>query len=380
MGLIFRKNIGIIFFNIVVVSMLTAHFASAAWTGPNEIVSGVWGSGNDQFGIVYEDASEMFADISITSEGKIIVRDGLNGRLKIFNLLGGLESVIPYRLNLHATELTTADMFGFTGYFIGYGINNTDYYFRADQKKYIKYSSTGQLLQTYTERPLELGLITEKKLAPDQYKVTVKYPDKEWGMAGKGRFPGYMRDLNGNLYGTGETQVARFNDCGKELSRMTMPKTKVDEREASFDWGDLEPPPPKVLEEYGSPVLAPNGDVYAWKRTPDKYSIIKWTWQDDPNPPANTPDAPMNFKVIPWATGLMLTWQLSPQDPGCVANYEIVRSEVAGGPYSALTTVSKGLMKYEDITAEAGKTYYYKIRAKGGIGYSDYSSEVAGTR
>ena len=41
--------------------------------------------------------------------------------------------------------------------------------------------------------------------------------------------------------------------------------------------------PPVV--EYGSPILAPNGDVYTWKRTPDKYSIIKWTWKDDPNAP-----------------------------------------------------------------------------------------------
>jgi hypothetical protein len=30
-----------------------------------------------------------------------------------------------------------------------------------------------------------------------------------------------------------------------------------------------------VDEEYGQPVIAPNGDVYNGKCTPDKYSILK---------------------------------------------------------------------------------------------------------
>ena len=45
---------------------------------------------------------------------------------------------------------------------------------------------------------------------------------------------------------------------------------------------NAEIPRPPVALEYGSPVLAPSGDVYTWKRTPDKYSIVKWSWVDDP--------------------------------------------------------------------------------------------------
>lgn len=37
--------------------------------------------------------------------------------------------------------------------------------------------------------------------------------------------------------------------------------------------------------EYGEPVVAPNGDVYAWKKTDFGYSILKWTWVDDPDTP-----------------------------------------------------------------------------------------------
>jgi len=52
---------------------------------------------------------------------------------------------------------------------------------------------------------------------------------------------------------------------------------------------DPEAPPPGgpeeeafliVLEGYGSPVVAPSGDVYTWMRTPTHYKILKWTWQD----------------------------------------------------------------------------------------------------
>jgi hypothetical protein len=41
----------------------------------------------------------------------------------------------------------------------------------------------------------------------------------------------------------------------------------------------------KVRNEYGPPVIGPDGSVYAYKRTPDTYSILKWTWVDDANDP-----------------------------------------------------------------------------------------------
>jgi hypothetical protein len=249
----------------------------AAWMGPGEIVSGAWGSGDTEFGIERGDtiAFDKIPNLIVTPQGRIVIRDGANKRLKIYSLTGVLESIIPYKAGLHYTELTLADSFGFTGEFIGYGLDGSIYCFRADQNKYLKYSSTGQLLNTYTERPLELGEVKEKYLGPGQYKVTVKFPDKTWEIKGKGAFPQYIRDLNGNLYALGDTQVARYDDQGNESARLTMPERKQEEMEIGLG---VEPII-SVIEEYGSPVVAPNGDVYTWKRTPDKYYIIKWTWQ-----------------------------------------------------------------------------------------------------
>lgn len=145
-------------------------------------------------------------------------------------------------------------------------------------EKYYKYSSTGQLLKTYSEKPLELGTIKEQKINEDEYKVTVTYPDNEWIIVGGGACAKYVRDMNGNLYCAGEEQVIKYSSSGKEIGRITMPADNIDE----IDFGPSQEPQYNVIEEYGFALVAPNGDVYTWKRTPDSYSIIKWTWQDDP--------------------------------------------------------------------------------------------------
>ncbi len=349
----------------------------AGWSGPQAIIQGMWGTGDDQFGITSQDTSDFIPNFNVTTEQKVVIRDGTNRRVKIYNFSGALELIELYKTNLSYKDLTIADSYGFSGDFVGYGEGGVNYFYRADQKVYIHFSPTGQLLQTYTSKPLELGKVKEKSLGGGKYKVTVKYPDKEWGIIGKSAFPKYMRDLNGNLYGVGDTQVARFNDCGRELARLAMPENIREEM--SSDQPGAEPIS-GVIEEYGRPVLASNGDVYTWKSTADTYSILKWTWQDDANAPANAPDAPTNLIASASTTGITLTWKASPQDPGCVTGYEIGRSETAGGPYTALGTINKGIFKYEDTTVEAGKTYYYKIRAMFGSAYSEYSNEASGSK
>ena len=73
---------------------------------------------------------------------------------------------------------------------------------------------------------------------------------------------------------------------------------------------------------------------------------------------------------------MYLTWAASPNDPGCVTGYEIDQATTSGGPYTVLTTVNAGVLKYNDTSAAAGTTYYYKIRAVSGTDYSPYTSEV----
>jgi hypothetical protein len=354
---------------------LTAE-SKAIWQGPTEILSGAWGPENTQFGIEYGDTNDVFGGpFYILLDEKIIVTDIMNGRVKVYDSAGTLTKVVK------CLKTQTGDWneeCRFEGDYLQTIVDGSIWTTLYKQKKwnYYLYTPTGQLLKTYTERPLELGRVTEKRIpSTKQYKVTVKYPDKEWTIIGKGQFPTYMRDSSGNLYAYGENQAVRYDSCGKELARLTMPKAQVE----TVSRGEQVDPKDIFLEEYGSPVIAPNGDVYTWKRTPDKYSIVKWTWQDDPNA-LSGPDAPTGLAVTPSTTGLYLTWKASPQDPGCVTGYEIARSTSSGGVYTTLATVDKGVLKYNDTTAIAGATYYYKVRAVSGTEYSPYTSEVSGKR
>jgi hypothetical protein len=95
--------------------------AQAAWKGPNEVISGTWGSGSEQFGIEYGDTDDMFPHFTITSDGIIVVRDGINDRVKVYTSTGASEAIIKYRAGRSYKELTIADSYGFSGDFVGYG-------------------------------------------------------------------------------------------------------------------------------------------------------------------------------------------------------------------------------------------------------------------
>lgn len=83
---------------------------------------------------------------------------------------------------------------------------------------------------------------------------------------------------------------------------------------------------------------------------------------------------------MPSTTGLYLTWTASPSDPGCVTGYEVARATSSGGVFSSVGTVNAGVVKYNDTSAAAGTTYFYKVRAVAGSEYSPYTAEVSGKR
>jgi len=278
----------------------------AGYSGPTEIIEGRWGSGDLEFGFEADEPWDSFPGlVRVDESGKVIIGDGVNFRIKIYGPDGvwqrnfGPKRVVvspiggwPANLRVKAgvgifslykklqkydytgSLVWSIDVPGFVDYWVA---NDGGIWFQEDRNKYLKYSPTGRLLRTYTQRPLELGVVREERIGSGQYRVTVRYPDKEWVIIGKGACARYERDMNGTLYCLGDLQVVRYDDQGKELARLTMPESKYD-RIAARDPG-VEPMI-NVIEEYGSPVLAPNGDVYTWKRTPDNYSILKWTWQD----------------------------------------------------------------------------------------------------
>ncbi len=90
--------------------------------------------------------------------------------------------------------------------------------------------------------------------------------------------------------------------------------------------------------------------------------------------------APSALKLVIVPNGFKLTWKLSPQDPGIVTGYEIVRSDRASGPFDNVATVNKEVSEYIDTTASKEVIYYYKVRAKAGNMYSPDSNTVTGER
>ena len=96
---------------------------------------------------------------------------------------------------------------------------------------------------------------------------------------------------------------------------------------------------------------------------------------------STTPDAPTGLRLIIVPNGFQLNWKPSPQDPGIVTGYEIVRSaNIFSGPYTTVATVNNGVSQYTDTTAEPENIYYYKVRAVAGDVFSPYSNTVAGER
>jgi hypothetical protein len=255
--------------------------AFSAWEGPKEIVGGSWGQGDQEFGLDQGDTSDSGPLLTvILADSKIVMSDQVNEREVIYDNNGTLLKVVPCYIYQGGQKIKNPE-------YSLYQYWNIQGYTREGNvwmkiSNYLLKSPTGEVLKALTERPSELGEVKEKYLGPGKYKFTVKYPDKTWEIIREGPFSSqkYIRDLDGNLYGVGSNYVVRYDDQGKEVAKLTMPEAKLQGTGLPSNLpSDAEPPRPEVLEGYGSPVVAPNGDVYTWKRTPDKYYIIKWVWQ-----------------------------------------------------------------------------------------------------
>ena len=293
----------------------------AAWEGPTEIISGGWGNGDTQFGIEYGDTHDLFPGfIDVSNDAHIVISDGINGRFKLYSQSGQLLSnIVPpldnpkdwvirpkfvdsniviitkkyFFFSVAGSLIATVDTPG--GISFWDTLNDRLYIqLKAPSNQWLSYSPTGQLIKTSTTRPLELGTVTSAKLSEASYKITMTYPDIVYGLSADRIFMRYVRDTKGFVYGVNAGGAWRFNKCGKLTGTVLMPSAQINK----IPRGSGVEPIVNVNAEYGEPVVAPNGDVYTWKRTPDNYSILKWTWVDDPNVPTG-PDAPTNLTVMP---------------------------------------------------------------------------------
>jgi hypothetical protein len=415
--------IGIFIFSLSIAPSLS--FAS--WSGPQEVVVGTWGAGVGQFYFAAGDTTDSFPrEFGADKDGFIVISDSGNKRIVIYNADGTFKTTLTKPAELPDLDSVKKWPYGFILYsggnsfmvncnyqktssgrgpsnlcFINYNglisrkidiaqvFSAETGFITFKNNLYSLYSPTGQLIKTSAERPLELGKVSSQRIGSGQYKSTITYSDTVYQIIADQPIEKYYRDLNINLYQI-ETftetvddeeitsyKVHKYSKCSKQVSLLNIPRSQYEAMPSEAS--SLPTWKPIPIMEYGEPLVSSSGDVYAWARTKTQYKILKWTWQDDSTVPSG-PDAPTGLTVTPSTTGLYLAWTASAQDPGCVTGYEVARATTSGGVLSTVGTVAASVLKYNDTTASAGTTYYYKIRVVAGSEYSPYTAGVSGMR
>jgi len=129
-----------------------------------------------------------------------------------------------------------------------------------------------------------------------------------------------FRDRFKTIY-FGSGTIKHKDACNSDIAEYQMPESVIKEY--------LDKEGAEVIEEYGPPIISVNGDIYTWKRTPEKYSILKWTWRDNP-------DSPIRLKSIPSKKTISLAWAPPEEDAAKIKEYEIIRSTELCDPFVAV--------------------------------------------
>jgi hypothetical protein len=392
--------------------------AYAKWNASGEILSGSWGDGIGEFGFIHADPVDgLPEEFLVDIDGNIIISDQMNKRIQVFQ--NGLISVVYpldlkiswepdvwpseksvaiYAGHIFETEYNPVQIYNYKGelvsifnvgskYFKGRDLKGS-LFFLGEDEKYSQYSPTGELLATYGEKPLELGVERSHRSLPgDNYLQVIEFEDVKFNIVTPGGIESFVRDQAGFFYGVESVdgtkaewryRVHKFDQCSRKIGYLDLPEDDI--RTEEYGVGDGPTTFVTVLEQYGPPVIGPDGSVYAWKRTPETYSILKWQWVDEPSDPKPGPDAPTNLELIPSMDGLYLTWDSSAQDPGCVTGYQVDRASSADGIYTSIGSVEAGSDAFNDTGALPGSSYFYKVKAVADGLSSEFTSAVSGAR
>jgi hypothetical protein len=207
----------------------------AAWSEPKEIISGTWGKGTGQLGIRSESGYDVVPKIeAVTADQHIVISDPANKKQLVFNGSGKFVSELKW-----------------------------------DDKK----GQVGKAVAPLAERARTALMVRSSKIGSGTYRITMVFPDKNVEVDSNDDFSQAVRDGAGYLYGISAVQASRFDLNGKQVESLVLPRAHE----------EIVPVPggaPRALYiEYGLPVIAPNGDVYLWQRSGEKFSVLKWTRQ-----------------------------------------------------------------------------------------------------
>lgn len=362
--------------------VLCAQIAYGKWQGPETVVEVPFGNGELQVGITNGDVDIFDAFprlLAFDEKDNIFIGDDINKKVLYFDNSGELKGVIYPKIDFNDYDWPI-DMvaLGDDKLIVVSGEDYQIYSYNGNMIKNINIGDNTALWGTiYTENFVIAkgdyffkfdinGELVERSL---EYKDPCEINKSD-------EYESCTSTLSEEFFGVATSYVEKFSPCKILISKLEMPDDLVFK-------GDVDQSGEQYFlhhDRYGKPYVAPSGNVFTWLVTPNDYKIVKWTWVDSPDDPKGGPDAPVNLTVQPSIDGLYLAWGASPQDPGCVDGYEVERSTSADGIYTIVTTTGAGVLKYNDTGALPGTTYYYKVRAKSGSEYSDYTAEVSGKR
>jgi hypothetical protein len=263
----------------------------AEWLNQEEIISGTWGSETTQFGLEKGDtiAFDMFPLSEYYLLDGILIWDTVNGRMKKYTYSGALLKVIK------CVESSTGqwnEECRIDGTFIK--ILPDGNFYTSHKGKFLLYSSVGELLQTMSTRPLELGKITINKISSSQYKYEIEYPEAIYIYEGaKDMFKEngivrvntnlIMQNFKDKVYAYKVVEEIPVNEGEKKKYKIDKVSEWV-KPEDQYVQTELDQPDHPIgfeltiIAEYGNAVIGPDGSIYTWMRTETNYKILRWRW------------------------------------------------------------------------------------------------------
>lgn len=403
---------------IIIFGFVCSSFSYAGWLDSNILISESWGDEENNFGIRKGDVRDfdvLPGPYDVSREGNIVMADKVNGRFKIYNANKELSQIVvppvvkPSRWFI-APAFIGENVSLILDKFYIYSIegelvaeetvvpNYTVFKREINDKLFVhqksplrssksinqwaEYTSLGTLVSSYSQKPLVLGRVFEDTFiynGQKKHRLDIDFDDAFFSVVGRvsSLCENFDRDKLGNLYCVKDTKVTRFNACGKPVSELELPEDQVSINTTYPD--DLGVPNEEIINsKYYAPSIDEDGNIYAVRRTPENYSLVKWTWQDSANDSNDGPDAPINVTLKALNTSAVeLTWEGSLQDPGCVTGYQVLRSDTPGDETTVVSNPVKGAKVAVDASVEAGNTYYYTVKALSAISDSEPSAEVS---
>jgi hypothetical protein len=233
MNMTLRNSFTALSFCLIV---LTSGSVQAAWSDAVEIISGKCGPGAGQFGVRSEGGLSVLPSIEgITPEKHVIITDLVNRKQMVFSSEGKLVSELKW-----------------------------------DAAK----GNEGNAVAPLSQKDREAVMVRSMKITATTYRVTVVFPDKNIDLDAEQDFKIAARDVSGFVYGIAMGRITRFDKNGKKTAEILIPRAHEELIQTPGQGA-----PRGVYVEYGEPVVAPNGDVYVWQKSDEKYGILKWTWQ-----------------------------------------------------------------------------------------------------